>query len=132
MALMVSYVSFLLSPIKHTRFNLRIHLTMIWNRGSRGTLHCGGTPNRVRSTFFDQVGHETVYASSGNNHFSLNHVIVRLAKIMNNLFENLKIVLSKSFFCVENLLNLSEKNSMKNILLGDLFLLKPVFEIFDI
>ena len=24
---------------------------------------------RVRLRFFDQVGHETVYASSGNNHF---------------------------------------------------------------
>ena len=24
---------------------------------------------RVRPRFFDQVGHETMYASSGNNHF---------------------------------------------------------------
>ena len=24
---------------------------------------------RVRPTFFDQVGHETMYASSGNKHF---------------------------------------------------------------
>ena len=38
---------------------------------------------RVRSRFFDQVGHETMYASSGNEHFSLNLVIVRLTKIMN-------------------------------------------------
>ena len=25
--------------------------------------------SRVRPRFFDQVGHETMYASSGNNHF---------------------------------------------------------------
>ena len=25
--------------------------------------------SRVRSRFFDQVGHETMYASSGNKHF---------------------------------------------------------------
>ena len=25
--------------------------------------------NRVRPRFFDQVGHETMYASSGNKHF---------------------------------------------------------------
>ena len=28
--------------------------------------------------FFDQVGHETMHASSGNKHFSLNLVILRL------------------------------------------------------
>ena len=28
--------------------------------------------NRVRPRFFDQVGHESMYASSGNKHFSLN------------------------------------------------------------
>ena len=28
--------------------------------------------NRVRSRFFDQVGHETMYASSGNKHFFTN------------------------------------------------------------
>ena len=41
--------------------------------------------HRIESVqdFFDQLGHETMYASSGNMHFSLNLVIVRLAKIMN-------------------------------------------------
>ena len=34
----------------------------------------------VRPRFFDQVGHETMYASSGNKHF---FHIVRLTKIMN-------------------------------------------------
>ena len=28
-------------------------------------------PNRARPIFFDQVGHETMYASNGNKHFSL-------------------------------------------------------------
>ena len=36
-------------------------------------------------------GHETTYAFSGNKHFSLNNV--RLAKIMNNLLEHLKILM---------------------------------------
>ena len=26
-------------------------------------------PNRIRPRFFDQVGHETMYATSGNKHF---------------------------------------------------------------
>ena len=43
--------------------------------------------NRVRPRFFDQVGHET----SEINIFSLNHVIARLAKIMNNLLKHVKI-----------------------------------------
>ena len=43
---------------------------------------------RVRPRFFDQVGHETMYASSGNEHFSLNLVIVRLTKIMNRANKN--------------------------------------------
>ena len=35
---------------------------------------------RDRPTFFDRVGHETMYASSGNQHFSLNYVTVRPTK----------------------------------------------------
>ena len=38
---------------------------------------------RVLPRFFDQVGHETMYAFSGNKQFSLNLVIIRLIKIMN-------------------------------------------------
>ena len=41
--------------------------------------------------------------------FSLNNVTVRLTKILNNLLEHLKIRTSKSFFCVKNWSNLSEK-----------------------
>ena len=46
---------------------------------------------RVRPRFFDQVGHETMYASSGNTRisiFSLNLVIVRLTKIMKRADKN--------------------------------------------
>ena len=38
--------------------------------------------------FFNQVGHKTMYAFIGNKHlFSLNHVIARRTKIMNNLLK---------------------------------------------
>ena len=47
-----------------------------------------GVTTRVRPRFFDQVGHETMYASSGNKHFSLNPVIVRPNKIMNRADKN--------------------------------------------
>ena len=40
--------------------------------------------------FFYQVGHETMYASSENKHFSLNLVIVRLTKIMNRGDKNFR------------------------------------------
>ena len=42
----------------------------------------------VRPRFFDQVGHETMYAPSGNKHFTLNLVIVRPTKIMNRADKN--------------------------------------------
>ena len=48
----------------------------------------GYTKNRVRPRFFDQVGHKTMYATSGNKHFSLNPVIVRPTKIMNKANKN--------------------------------------------
>ena len=43
---------------------------------------------RVRPRFFDQVGHEIMYASNGNNIFSLNPVIVRPTKIRNRADKN--------------------------------------------
>ena len=48
--------------------------------------------------FLDQVGHETMYASSGNKHFSPNLFIARLTKIMNNFLEHLKIRTCKVIF----------------------------------
>ena len=44
--------------------------------------------NRVLSRFFVQVGHETMYASSVNKHFSLNNVTVKPTKIMNRADKN--------------------------------------------
>ena len=35
-------------------------ITQIWNSGAQ---------NRYRPRFFDQVGHQTTYASMGNKHF---------------------------------------------------------------
>ena len=32
--------------------------------------------SRYRQRFFDQVGHETIFASSGNKHFSLSNVTI--------------------------------------------------------
>ena len=43
---------------------------------------------RYRHRFFDRVGHESMYASSGNEHFSLNLASVRLNKIMNRADRN--------------------------------------------
>ena len=43
---------------------------------------------RVRPRFFDQVGHQTTNASSGNKHFLLNNVIIRLTNIMNKADKN--------------------------------------------
>ena len=63
--------------------------------------------------------------------FSLNHVIVRLTKIMNNLLEHLKIRTFKVIFLCQKLVESFQKISMKNIGLGDQLLLKNVFEIFD-
>ena len=63
---------------------------------------------------------------------SLNHVIVRLTKIMNNLLEHLKIRTFKVIFLCQKLVESFQKNiSMKNIRLGDQLLLKNVFENFD-
>ena len=64
--------------------------------------------------------------------FSLNHVIVRLTKIMNNLLEHLKIRTFKVIFLCEKLVEyFQKKNPMKNVRLGDQLLLENAFEIFD-
>ena len=73
--------------------------------GMRATTDAAGW-HRVRPRFYDQAGHETIYASRGNKH---NHVIIRLTKIMNNLLEHLKICIFKLIFCVKNWLNLFKK-----------------------
>ena len=56
--------------------------------------------HRVRPRFFDQVGHETMYLCIlvEISIFSLNHVILRPTKIMNNLLKDFKIHTFKAIF----------------------------------
>ena len=65
--------------------------------GMRATTDAAGW-HRVRPRFYDQAGHETIYASRGNKH---NHVIIRLTKIMNNILKHLKFIPSKCFFVLK-------------------------------
>ena len=68
---------------------------------------------RYRPRFFNQVGHQTTSAYIENKHFSLNHVIIRPTKIMNNLLKVCKICIfklilwyqksTKSFFSEKNI-----------------------------
>ena len=74
--------------------------------------------NRYRPRSFDQVGHQTTSVYIENKHFSLNDVIVRPTKIMNNLLKN----------CIKNQPNLADFFTMKNITLGDQILLVFFFE----
>ena len=60
--------------------------------------------------FIVQVGHDIMYVSIGNDsnrHFSINNVIIRLTKIMNNLGKDLKILIFE--VSTKNWLNLSKK-----------------------
>ncbi len=43
---------------------------------------------RYRQRFFDQVGHEIMYASGRNKHFFTNNVTIRATKIMNRADKN--------------------------------------------
>ena len=71
---------------------------------------------RDRPRFFDQVGHETMYASSGNKHFITKSCHRQTYKIMNNLLEHLKFHTFKVIFLCEKLVEYFHKNnSMKNI-----------------
>ena len=59
---------------------------------------------RVRPRFFDQVGNETIYIHLVKiTIFSLNNVIVRLTKFMNNLLEHLKFRTSRVIFLCKKL-----------------------------
>ena len=63
--------------------------------------------------------------------FSLNHVVVRLAKIMNNLLENSKFILSKSFFRAKSWSNLSPKKFYEEYLTRRPTFIENVFANFD-
>ena len=70
---------------------------------------------RDRPRFFDQVGHQT-NASIGISIFSLNIVLVRLTKIMNNLAKDFKILSFKVIFkCLKLVESFQKKISVKNI-----------------
>ena len=87
---------------------------------------------RVRPRFFDQVGHETMYASSGNKHFftkSCHRQTYQNYEQPPQTYQNLYF---QSHFSVLKIGRIfPKKNSMKNIGLGDQLLLKNVFENFD-
>ena len=64
--------------------------------------------------------------------FSLNHAIIRLTKIINNLVKELKILSFKVIFqCLKLAESFQKKNSLKNIWLGDQLILMKFFENFD-
>ena len=85
---------------------------------------------RVRPRFFDQVRHETMYASTGNNHFS-----TKSCQTYQNYEQPPRTSKNSYFQSHFSVLKIGpifpKKNSMKNIGLGDQLLLKNVFEIFD-
>ena len=69
--------------------------------------------SRDRPRFFDQVGHQTTKACIGNKHFFTK---VRLTKIMNNLFKDLKILSFKVIFqCLKLVKSFQKTFSVKNI-----------------
>ena len=54
----------------------------------------------VRPRFFDQVGHETMYASNGNKHFFTKSCHHQTYQNLNTLLEHLKIGTFKvTFLC---------------------------------
>ena len=88
--------------------------------------------NRVRPRFFDQVGHETMYASSGNKHFLTKSCHRQTYQNYEQPPQTSQISYFQSHFSVLKIGQIFlKKNSMKNIGLGDQLLLKNVFEHFD-
>ena len=69
--------------------------------------------------FFDQVGHETMYASSGNKHFFTKSCHRQTYQNYEQPPRTSQNSYFKVIFCIKNWLNLSEKKSMKNICLED-------------
>ena len=63
--------------------------------------------------------------------FSLNNVAIRLAKIMNNLLEHLKILIFSHFSVSKIGQIFPKKISVKNIRLGNQLLFMKIFENFD-
>ena len=86
--------------------------------------------NRVRPRFFDQVGHETMCAFS--RIFSLNHVIIRLTKIMNNLLKHLNMrTFIVIFLCQKLVESFPKKFFYEKYSTRRQLLLESFFENFD-
>jgi len=87
---------------------------------------------RVRPRFFDQVGHETMYASSGNKHSftkSCHRQTYQNYEQPPGTYQNSHF---QSHFSVLKIGQIFPKKfSIKNIRLGDQHVLKNVFENFD-
>ena len=76
--------------------------------------------NRVHPRFFDQVGHETNYASSGNKHFFNKSCHRRPYQNYEHPPQTSQnSYLQSNFFCIKKMVKSFKKNSMKNIGLGD-------------
>ena len=88
---------------------------------------------RVRPRFFDQVGHETIYASSGNKHFFTKSCHRQTYQNYEQPPQTSQNSYFQSHFSVLKIGRIfpKKKNSMKNIQLGDQLLLKNVFEKID-
>ena len=90
-----------------------------------------GPASRVRPRFFDQVGHETIYASSGNKHFftkschcqTYHNYEQPCKKDLKNL--SFKVI----FECLKLVESFQKKISKKNIRLGDQLLSKMFLKI---
>ena len=67
-----------------------------------------GTWLKFFQDFFKPDGHETIYASNGNEHFSLNNVTIRPTKIMNRASKHLGA-------CLENKVHILKIKTFKNI-----------------
>ena len=87
---------------------------------------------RVRPRFFDQVGHETMYASSGNKHFFTKSCHRQTYQNYEQPPRTSQNLYFQSHFSLLKIGQIFwEKNAMKNIGLGDKLLLQNVFENFD-
>ena len=91
--------------------------------------------NRVRPRFFDQVRHETMYASSGNKHFFTKSCHRQTYQNCEQPPQTYQISYFQSNFSVLKIVKIGrifpKKNSMKNIGLGNQLLLRNVFENLD-
>ena len=85
-------------------------------------------PSAVESVqdFFDQVGHKTMYASSGNNHFFTKYCHCQTYQNYDQPPQTSQNSDFQSHFSVLKLIKSFQKNYLKNIGLGDQLLIQNV------